>query len=149
MKWILGIAVLLVLGLWFHLNLLVYAMYVLGGVLLLGRFLAHSWTENLVARRLAVAEVCEIGDSIRVTVEVENRGRLSVPWILLEDSLPIASRHQGRPRLQVDGPRVALTRLAPGETEAVFEYDVKFLQRGYFKFGPMLVETGDVFGLHR
>ena len=51
MKWILGIVVLLVLGLVFHLNLLVYAMYVLGGVLLLGRFLAHSWMENLVARR--------------------------------------------------------------------------------------------------
>jgi len=149
MKWILGIAVLLVLGLVFHLNLLVYAMYVLGGVLLLGRFLAHSWTENLAARRAGAAEVCEIGDSIRVTVEVENRGRLSVPWILLEDSMPTAALYPGRRRLQVEGPRVALTRLASGETETVFEYDVKFLQRGYFQFGPMLVETGDVFGLHR
>jgi uncharacterized protein (DUF58 family) len=149
MKWILGIAVLLVLGLVFHLNLLVYAMYVMGGVLLLGRFLAYSWTENLVAHRAAVDEVCEIGDTIRVTVELENRGRLSVPWILLEDSMPIASLHPGRRRLQVDGPRVALTRLAPGETETVFEHDVKFLQRGYFQFGPLLVETGDVFGLHR
>ena len=51
MKWAIGIAVLLALGLVFHLNLLVYAMYVLGGVLLLGRLLARTWTENLVARR--------------------------------------------------------------------------------------------------
>ncbi len=148
MKWGIGIVVLLVLGLVFHLNLLVYAVYVLGGVLLLGRLLSYAWTENLVARRMAVDDVCEIGDSIRVTVEVENRGRLSVPWVLLEDSMPGAAPYPRR-RLEVDGSRVALIRLAPGETETVFEYDVKFLQRGYFQFGPVLVETGDVFGLHR
>src|SRR5580704_10302918 len=144
MKWVLGIAILLVLGLVFHLNLLVYAMYVLGGVLLLGRFLARTWTENLVARRMSVDSVCEIGDSVRITVELENRGRLTVPWILLEDSIPITALHGMRPRLQIDGPWVTLTRLAPGETETVFEYEAKFLQRGYYQFGPLLVETGDV-----
>lgn len=149
MKWIVGIAVLLIVGLVFHLNLLVFAMYVLGGVLVLGRFLARTWTENLVARRIAMGGVVEIGDSIRMTVEVENRGRISVPWILLEDSIPLAAMRAARPQLEVDGAWVALTWLAPGETETVFEYDVKFLQRGYFQFGPLLVETGDVFGLHR
>src|ERR1035438_6894706 len=149
MKWILGIVILLVVGLVFHLNLLVFAMYVLGGVLVLGRFLARTWAENLFARRSVVDGVCEIGDTIRVTVELENRGRLSVPWILLEDSIPNGAQHHARPRLEVDGPWVALTRLSPGESETVFEYDVKFLQRGYFQFGPLLAETGDVFGLHR
>jgi uncharacterized protein (DUF58 family) len=149
MKWVLGITVLLVLGLVFHLNLLVYAMYVLGGVLLLGRFLARSWTENLVARRVAVDSVCEMGDTVRISVELENKGRLTVPWVLLEDSIPIAALHGMRPRLQVDGPWVTLTRLGPGDTETVFEYEAKFLQRGYYQFGPLLVETGDVFGLHR
>ncbi len=149
MKWILGIAALLVLGLVFHLNLLVYAMYVLAGVLMVGRFLARAWTENLVARRVAVIGECEIGESVKVTVEVENRGRLTVPWILLEDSIPVAALHGMRPGLELDGPWVALTRLTPGETETVFEYEAKFFQRGYFQFGPLLVETGDVFGLHR
>jgi len=130
-------------------NLLVYAMYVLGGVMLLGRVLARTWIENLVARRSALDHVGEIGDVIEVKVELENRGRLSVPWILLEDSIPSAVRQEMRPRLQVDGPWVALTRLAAGETETVFAYEVKFFQRGYYQFGPMLVETGDVFGLHR
>ena len=65
MKWAIAIVVLLVAGLVFHLNLLVYAMYVLGGVLLLGWFLARTWTENLVARRAAADPVGEIGDSIR------------------------------------------------------------------------------------
>ena len=94
MKWILAIAVLLLLGLVFHLNLLVYAMYVLGGVLLLGRFLAQTWTENLAARRAGVNRVCEIGDAIQMNVELENRGRFSVPWVLLEDSVPDRGRRQ-------------------------------------------------------
>jgi len=149
MKWILGIVGLLLLGLVLQLNLLVYAMYVLGGILLLGRYLARTWTENLVARREPVEDVREIGDSVRVAVELENRGPISVPWILVEDSIPNPELLNARPRLKIDGPRMALTRLGPGESEVVFEYDVKFLQRGYFQFGPMLVETGDVFGLHR
>jgi uncharacterized protein (DUF58 family) len=72
-----------------------------------------------------------------------------VPWILLEDSVPHTGLQPGSRRLEMDGSRVALTRMGPGESETVFEYDVKFLQRGYFQFGPLLVETGDVFGLHR
>jgi len=149
MKLALCILALLVAGLAFHLSLLVYAMYVLGGVLLLGRFLARTWAQSLVATRVAVDHVGEIGDSVQVKVELENRGRLSVPWILLEDSIPNPMAQEMRPRLEVDGPWVALTRLGPGERETVFEYDVKFFQRGYYQFGPMLVETGDVFGLHR
>jgi uncharacterized protein (DUF58 family) len=149
MKWILGIIGLLGLGLLFHLNLLVYAMYVLGGVLLLGRFLAREWTENLTAHRLPVEEVCETGDSVHIAVDLENCGRLTVPWILLEDSNPNMVPSPGRRRLQVNGQWMALTRLAPGESKTAFEYDVKFLERGYYQFGPMLVETGDVFGLHR
>ncbi|MGA2247617.1 MAG: DUF58 domain-containing protein [Verrucomicrobiota bacterium] len=149
MKWGLAIVVLLLVGLVFHLNLLVFAMYVLGGVLLLGRFLSRTWTENLAARRAGVNRVCEIGDSIQMNVELENQGRLSVPWVLLEDSIPDRRGHPARPRVQVEGPWVTLTRLKPGEKETVLDYDVKFFQRGYYQFGPLLVETGDVFGLHR
>ena len=149
MKWMVAIAVLLLMGLVFHLNLLVYAMYVLGGVLMLGRFLARAWIEGLAAHRTGVNRVCEIGDSIQMNVDLENRGRLSVPWVLMEDSVPDRGQHSIRPRIRVNGPWVALTRLAPGGKEMVFEYDVEFLQRGYYQFGPMLVETGDVFGLHR
>jgi len=149
MKWVLGIAVLLLVGLVFHLNLLVFAMYVLGGVLLLGRFLARTWMDSLVARRANAVSTCEIGDTIHLAVELENRGRLSVPWIFLEDSIPLAALRSNRPRLKIEGPWVTLTRLGAGETETVFDYEATFLQRGYYQFGPLLVETGDVFGLHR
>jgi uncharacterized protein (DUF58 family) len=149
MKWVIGIVTLLVVGLVFHLNLLVFAMYVLGGVLLLGRFLARSWTENLVAHRSPMEEIREIGESADVSVEIENRGRLTVPWLVFEDSVPIAALRAGQPRISLDGGWMGLTRLEKDESEVVLEYTVKFLRRGYYQFGPLLVETGDVFGLHR
>ena len=149
MKWILGTILLLLLGLLLKLTLLVYAMYVLGGILLLSRFFTKTWTESLVARRSCNLEVAEIGDTARVGVELENKGLLPIPWLLVEDSL----QREGEPlmlqRIQVEGPRLALARLARGERAALIGYDVKFLMRGYYQFGPMLVEMGDVFGLHR
>ena len=146
MKWILGTLALLAIGLVLKLGLLVYAMYVLLGVLLLNRFFTRTWTEKIAASRHCEGDIFEIGENIEVNVEVENRGPLSVPWLILEDSLPREALEQLR--IKVDGGRLRLVRLARGETES-FNYQVTFLMRGYYQLGPLLLETGDVFGLHR
>ena len=52
MKWLQGGAPLLGLGLLFRLGLMVYAMYVLLGVLLLSRYLARAWIENISAAQV-------------------------------------------------------------------------------------------------
>jgi len=148
MKWILGTLALLVLGLVLQLSLLVYAMYVLLGILLLSRFFTRSWTDNLVARRTCEGGVFEIGDATTVSVEIENTGRLAIPWLIIEDSLPYEALAQRPFRIEVEGARLDLTRLGPGE-ETTLEYQVTFGQRGYYQLGPVLLETGDVFGLHR
>jgi uncharacterized protein (DUF58 family) len=148
MKWILGTLALLLLGLVFKLSLLVYAMYVLLGVLFLSRFFSRTWTGQLAATRLCAGEVFEIGERTEVTVEIENTGRLAVPWLIIEESLPREALMQMPHHLEVDGERLDLTRLAPGET-TILNYQVTFLQRGYYQLGPVLLETGDVFGLHR
>ena len=57
MKWILGTLALLLLGLALKLGLLVYAMYVLLGVLLLSRFFTRTWTEKIVASRHCTGEM--------------------------------------------------------------------------------------------
>ena len=148
MKWILGTVALLVVGLIFKLSLLVYAMYVLLGVLGLSRFFSRTWTEQLKAGRSCGGEVFEIGESAEVTVEVENTGRLTVPWLIIEESVPREAMRQTPPGLSVEGERLDLTRLAPGETTTL-TYQVTFRRRGYYQLGPVLLETGDVFGLHR
>jgi uncharacterized protein (DUF58 family) len=148
MKWIFATLGLLAIGLILNLTLLVYAMYVLLGVLMLCRFFTRVWTEQIDARRFCDEEVVEIGASVESKVAVQNTGRLSVPWMILEDSLPRDALVQMPARLKVEGGRLALARLAPDETK-VLSYRVKFLMRGYYQIGPLLLETGDVFGLHR
>jgi uncharacterized protein (DUF58 family) len=148
MKWIFATLGLLVLGLILKLSLLIYAMYVLLGVLLLSRFFTRVWMEQMDARRFCDGEVLEIGAGVECKVAVQNTGRLSVPWLILEDSLPRDALAQMPARIKAEGGRLALARLAAGETK-VLSYRVKFLMRGYYQIGPLLAETGDVFGLHR
>ena len=148
MKWILGTLGLLVLGLVLKLSLLVYAMYVLLGILGLSRFFSRAWIGQLAASRLCGQDVLEIGETATMEVEVKNLGRLSVPWLIVEDSLSRDALVQIPRRLKAEGPRLMLTRLAPGET-ASLKHQVTFLMRGYYQLGPLLLETGDVFGLHR
>lgn len=146
MKWILGTLALLATGLVLKLSLLVYAMYVLLGVLWLNRFFTRTWTEKIAVRRSVNGDTFEIGESTEVTVDIENQGPLSVPWLLIEDSLPQEALAQGR--IKVDSGRLRLVRLARRENVSL-SYQVTFLKRGYYQLGPMLLETGDVFGLHR
>ena len=148
MKWILGTIALLILGLTLQLNLLVYAMYVLLGILLLSRFFTRAWTEKILVTRQVEGDVFEIGESVEVTVEVENGGALTVPWLIIEDSLPREAMTQLPHRIRVEGDRFDLTSLKRGES-TVLNYTVTFLMRGYYQLGPLQLETGDVFGLHR
>ncbi|HEY4417777.1 MAG TPA: DUF58 domain-containing protein [Verrucomicrobiae bacterium] len=148
MKWVLGTFALLLAGLILKLSLLVYAMYVLLGILLLCRFFTRTWTENITVNRQCDGDIFEIGESAEVTVEIKNQGSLSIPWLIVEDALPRDESGQTTQRIKVEGGRLRLTRLARGETESL-GYQVTFLTRGYYQLGPLLLETGDVFGLHR
>lgn len=148
MKWLFGTIALLCLGLVFKLGSLVYGMYVLLGVLLVSRFLARQWIDSLAAERVCDKESVQIGESAHVTVTVSNRGRLSVPWVLLEDALPQEALRQAPARLKVHGAVLSVARLK-ARGEKVLEYEVQFLMRGYYQLGPLLLESGDLFGLHR
>src|SRR5262245_45356131 len=135
MKWAVAIVLLLIVGLLFRLNLLVYAMYVLAGVLLINRYFTRSWIESLTATRSGGGQTLEMGQSLDITVEVRNGSPLTIPWLLVEDSLPRGALTQMPPRIRAEGPRVKLTRLEPKGTESL-TYRVSFLMRGYYQIGP-------------
>ncbi|MCA9073228.1 MAG: DUF11 domain-containing protein, partial [Planctomycetaceae bacterium] len=147
-KWYLGAIGLLLLGMVLQLGLLVYAMYALLGVMLLSRYFARSWIENLAARRECNRLSAEIGDTVAVVVTLTNTGKLPITWVLLEDSLPREALAQRPPRIQVKNKRFAITELPAGGVH-VLNYQVTFLMRGYYQIGSLLAETGDLFGLHR
>ena len=148
MKWVVGTLVLLWVGLLCKLDLLVYAMYALLGVLLLSRYFARAWVDRLYARRKCSQSVLEIGETAEVEVGVQNQGTHNVPWLLLEESFGRPGVNDFPERLKIDGERIKVVRLKVSETKTM-RYRVTFLLRGYYQLGPLLLESGDVFGLQR
>jgi len=148
MKWFLGALALLLVGFIFQLGLLVYAMYVLLAVLLVSRYLARQWIENIQVDRECNQHTMQIGETAAVVLTLRNRGALPIPWIIFEDSLSKEALHSHPRKLRTKGPRVKVTRL-PGGGEESLLYQIHTEGRGYFQIGPMLLETGDPFGLHR
>src|SRR5262245_46688342 len=101
MKWYVGAILLLILAIYFQLGLLAYAMYVLLGLLLISRFLARAWTEQVTADRTCPVQEAEIGELIHVTVTLRNEGVLPVPWVIAEDMLPKQAIRGQIPRLRI------------------------------------------------
>jgi uncharacterized protein (DUF58 family) len=148
MKWYIGAALLLLAALFLESGLLAYSMYVLLGVLVVSRLLARSWVGNVTATRHCEITTAEVGDLVPVRVVVRNEGKLPVPWLLLEDVVTRQALEQRPPRLKVKGKRIHAAMLRPGK-EVVLRYKLECRQRGYYQIGPLVLEGGDVFGLHR
>jgi uncharacterized repeat protein (TIGR01451 family) len=148
MKWFFGAGVLLLAALVLESGLLAYAMYVLFAVMVLSRVLARSWTNNLSANRTCKITTAEIGDTVRVGLNIRNAGALPVPWVILEDLLPRQALDQRPPRLRITGKRIQIRMLSPRQ-EADAGYKIECNMRGYYQIGPMVMESGDLFGLHR
>ncbi len=158
MKWFLGAGLLLLVALVLESGLLAYSMYVLLGLLIVSRGLARSWVGNLEAtRRVSLGRAgeraagdltAEIGDRVTVSVTVRNRGVLPVPWVILEDLLPKAALDKRMPRLRVKGKRMRVATIRGGG-ELELKYQLECVARGYHAIGPLVLENGDLFGLHR
>jgi uncharacterized protein (DUF58 family) len=148
MRWFLGAIALLAIGTAFQMGLLVYAMYVLLGVMLVSRYLAREWVEKITAVRECSRLTAQIGDKVAVVVNIMNAGKLPVPWLIVEDSVPKEALAQRPPRLSLDGKRINILQLGAKARKSLL-YQVTFLMRGYYQIGPLLLESGDLFGLHR
>lgn len=148
MRILAAVSLLLLVGLLLEASMLVYAAYVLGGTLWVSRYLSQRWTDGLQAQRRVSAREIEIGDVLEVTIRLDNRGKLPIPWLILEDLLPASAIHAPPPALKVDGQAIRVCRLG-GRSGRLLSYKLTGLRRGYFQLGPAIVETGDLFGLHR
>jgi uncharacterized protein (DUF58 family) len=148
MIWFLAIVLLLGLALALQAGLVAFAGYVILGVYLLSRYLARRWVHDLQAERRCEATPREIGETTEVAVTLSNSGGLPILWVLVEDLLPDFSVRQKPARLSVKGKRLQVVALRGNQTKTV-KYTVTFLMRGYYPIGPSMLETGDVFGLHR
>ncbi len=164
MRWFIVALVILLAALLIESGLLAYSMYVLLSLLVLSRFLARSWVGNMTAERSVrkagrdgldhVADdsfgglALEIGERVLVQVTIHNTGTLPVPWVLLEDIMPGAALDSRFPKLKVKGKRLQIGMIRGGG-EMVLKYQLECVRRGYHQIGPLVLESGDLFGLHR
>ncbi len=148
MKWLVPTILFLLIALVFNLGLLVYAMYALLGAMLISRVMTRQWVEHLQGERRCNRDACNVGEKVAVIVSVKNEGKVPVAWVLIEDLLPRHALVHRPPKIKTHGSRLQLSMLRQGGTKT-FPYQIEFNQRGYYQIGPLVLETGDVFGLHR
>ena len=148
MMWLLAIIVVLLVALVFDLGLLTYAVYALAAVMLVSRILTRRWVDSLTAERQCDRVTAEVGDQVAVSVLLKNTGVLPIPWVLVEDLLPRRALIHNPPNLRVTGQRMRLAMFGPRSQRALF-YQLTCNRRGYYQLGPLVIETGDLFGLHR
>jgi uncharacterized repeat protein (TIGR01451 family) len=148
MRWFVAIVGILVIAVIFDLGLLACAMLALLGLMLISRFLARSWITSLDATRDCNRTDAQVGEAIAFLITIKNNGGLPVAWVLVEDMLPRGAIVSRPPRLEVKGHRLAVAMLAPHGRKTL-NYQIHFAMRGYYQVGPLVLETGDLFGLHR
>src|SRR5262245_56718978 len=123
-------------------------MYVVLGLLLIGRLLARNWMQGLEVRRECNRDKAEVDDTVAVSITVRNTAGLPAPWVIAEDLLPAKTVGHKPPRVKVKGKRIGIFLIRSGR-EKTLRYQVQFKQRGFYQLGPAVLESGDLFGLPR
>ena len=147
-KWILLGLVGLLIAYVLDMSLLIYAMYAFLGIVILSRLLTGNWVAHVKADRRCDQLTIEEGETVSIFLNLQNEGNLPVSWLLVEDLLPPSARVTRAPSLTMTGRNVEVIKLGRGKTENLV-YQVKANRRGYYQIGPLVLETGDLFGLHR
>ncbi len=131
-----------------NLGILVYAIYALLAVFFVSHFFSTGWINGLVGKRRVGQTEAEIGERISIVVDVRHTGRLPVSWVLLEDMLSRRDTATKGQRLVVSGRHMEVTDFKPGQAFKLI-YQLKCNHRGYYQIGPLVAESGDLFGLNR
>ncbi|MFN8484677.1 MAG: DUF58 domain-containing protein [Anaerolineae bacterium] len=100
----------------------------------------HWWTRRGlrgVTVRRAYEDRAFLGEMVEVTLKVSNAGRLPVPWLRIQEGVPIEMASPPFVRRVVS--------LWPGES-ATLTYALDCRRRGYYRLGPTNLSAGDVFG---
>jgi len=117
-----------------------FSIYAFIFLVALANMSSRAWLAGLDCDREIDVETVQQGQAAKIEVRVTNRRGFPIPWIYIEDMVPKGTHRAG------DHSRLAT--LMPGRS-LVVNYKLTFQKRGYHKVGPMMMESGDVFGLQK
>lgn len=131
---------LVAVGVLFRFSFMAFALYALCLAYVASVVLARYSLDGVECSRIIPKDRAEIGETIAVRSLVSNHKHIPVLWVLVEDVLP--------PRLEARGDFLKLV-LLPSRSARALEYSVTFNCRGYHQIGPVVLESGDLFGFVR
>ena len=132
---VLLLVLLVFVAIFFRIDFIIYLLYLLAGVYLL----ALLWTRHTlraISIQRSYLDHAFLGENVQVQLAVRNRSLLPIPWVRIEDSLPLA--------LSATPLRSALL-MAPRQTVHL-SYQFAGHRRGIYAIGPTLIRAGDLFG---
>lgn len=113
-----------------------YLVYVVGGVWVF----SHWWIRRAF-RKLRVQRAMLtrgfVGERLTVRLQLENKSWLPLPWLLLDDRVPLDLK-------EVDSYRAVIA--VGGKSHVEHEEVLHCKRRGYYPVGPLTLTTGDLFG---
>lgn len=128
---LLGIAFLMRVDLYFSIVWFLVGLYGLSWLWM------HRAVRRLRVRR-TLADHAFTGDEVKVALRIENAGRLPIPWLEIEEAIPLELTGTPFP------PQVITLG---GRSVRDFNYTLKCRRRGYYPLGPLEGKTGDVLGI--
>ncbi len=124
----------------FSSGLFFYAVLVIGIALAASLLFAGVAVSQLHVSRQVSESTVAAGQSVDVTLTIENRKPLPVPWLFCED--------QVEDGLDIDGGTAVLKTL-PGRQSMTISYKVSSNRRGLYRIGPSVTEASDPLGFVR
>ena len=131
-----ALLVLFLFGALLRMDWVYYLAYVVGGI-----WLFSTWA---VRRSLARVRVTRrfldrafIGQQIAVAVTIENQSRLPLPWLKVDERVPLDIK---------DLAQYSIALSVGGRASVAHAYTLAAKRRGYFPLGPLSLRTGDLFG---
>lgn len=124
----------------FNAGLLVACFYAFLFLVVVSQAMVFFWLRTLRCERELNADVVEIGDTVSITTKLTNTSPWPILWVYAEETLPRGFPRQGTTR--------RLIFLPPGRSFHLTTV-VRLTRRGCHQIGPVIYESGDVFGLFR
>jgi len=126
-----------VLAIFLRVDFLFYIIYLFFGLYFLAQVWVRRGLQQIVHKRHYVTRAF-LGERITVTVEVVNNGILPLPWLRINETLPIELHSPAFFR--------RIVSLLPNE-RVNLSYELHGRRRGYYRIGPLYLGAGDPFGV--